>query len=332
MQDEVWPQARGVTEWQTLKEQECEACQSERLRRCRVLLSIPAGEGPHTSPKFAAAPYVHPFNLPKYQAQISHAVLFAKASARKVFWIVAQDELRDTSVFRNSAEVHSRQREWLRKHDKQTAGILGLLPLVKGMPVRLTETCNREVGAFKHATGTLVGWCLPTPELFRITSLVEPEILLEAFPQYLRIQLSNASSKNDTPHLYDLKPCRRTWRDGNIEVHRTGFQLAPDFAGTAHQFCGSTVSACKGDLLHWSVTPTLDSFLRAYIIRSRVRRADDMLIVQPYSPNLFQQPDLPGPTLLLARQQGETGTNEKTFVEAWRLHAPYCSDIFGLRL
>ena len=309
----MWPNVRGHTQWQTLKEQECEACQAERLRRCRVLLSIPEGEGPHTSPKFAAAPYVHPFNLPKYQAQISHAVLFAKASSRKVFWIVAQDEPRDSSVFRNSAEAHAKQREWLRKHDKQTAGLLGVLPLVKGMPVRLTETCNRDVGAFKHATGTLVGWCLPSAELFRIAKLVEPEILLEAFPQYLRIQLSNANSENNVPSLFDLRPCRRTWRDGNIEIHRTGFQLAPDFAGTAHQYCGATVGACKGDLLHWTMTPTLDSFLRAYIIRSRVKRADDMLIIQPYNPNLFRQPDLPGPTLLLARQQGGRRRNSVHF-------------------
>ena len=325
----MWPNARGHTQWQTLKQQECEACQAERLRRCRVLLSIPEGEGPHTSPKFAAAPYVHPFNLPKYQAQISHAVLFAKAHPRKVFWVVAQDEPRDSSVFRNNAEMQARQREWLRKHDKQTAGLLGVLPLVKGMPVRLTETCNRDVGAFKHATGTLVGWCLPSAELFRITKLAEPEILLEAFPQYLRIQLSNTDSKSNVPHLFDLRPCRRTWRDGNIEIHRTGFQLAPDFAGTAHQFCGATVDACKGDLLHWTVTPTLDSFLRAYIIRSRVKRADDMLIVQPYNPNLFRQPDLPGPTLLLARQQGGGG-NRHPFVQTCDCMVPSIPLFFAI--
>ena len=102
----------------------------------------------------------------------------------------------------------------------------------------------------------------------------------------------------------DLRPYKRTWKVGRTHVHRRGFQIAPDFAGTAHAFCGSTLSACKGDLLHWSATPTPESMLRAYIIRSRVRSTDDILLVQPYSPQLFRQVKLPGPALLLARQSG----------------------------
>lgn len=292
--------------WKELQTQECEQCEQERRRRCRVMMTIHESNGERTVPKFATAPYVHPFNLPKYQAQISHAVLCAKASSRKIFWVVAQDEPRDVTCFQNAGDLNDKRKEWLMKHDKQTAGILGVLPLVKGMPVRLTETQDRSTGAFKHATGTLIGWCLPNEEVFRIASKTDPEILLEVFPRYLRIQLSGAIGEQ-TERFLDLRPCRRPWRLGAVEIYRTGFQVAPDFAGTAHQYCGTTLSACKGDLLHWTATPSLDSFLRAYIIRSRVKRADDMLIVQPYSPNLFRQPELPGPTLLLARQQGVEG-------------------------
>ena len=41
--------------------------------------------------KFADAPHVHPYNQPKYQAQICHAVHFARARRRKGLWCVAQD-------------------------------------------------------------------------------------------------------------------------------------------------------------------------------------------------------------------------------------------------
>ena len=39
--------------------------------------------------------------------------------------------------------------------------------------------------------------------------------------------------------------------------------------------------------------------LRGYIIKSRVREADKLLLAQPYSPALFSQGTLPGPQLLL---------------------------------
>ena len=45
----------------------------------------------HLHPDFSAAPYVHPFNQPKYHAQILRAVAFAKAAQKKVYWCLAQD-------------------------------------------------------------------------------------------------------------------------------------------------------------------------------------------------------------------------------------------------
>ena len=39
--------------------------------------------------------------------------------------------------------------------------------------------------------------------------------------------------------------------------------------------------------------------LKAYIIKSRVRKAENLMIVQPYNPHLFRQGLLPGPSLLL---------------------------------
>ena len=41
--------------------------------------------------EFAAAPYVHPYNQPKYNALITHAWQFAEASSRKLFWCIAED-------------------------------------------------------------------------------------------------------------------------------------------------------------------------------------------------------------------------------------------------
>ena len=102
--------------------------------------------------------------------------------------------------------------------------------------------------------------------------------------------------------MYTLRATAKEWSldgKGNVPITRHGFCIVPDFAGTAHYYCGTSLKAAIGDLLHWWRTPTKEDALRAYIIKSRVGQNDDLLITQPYSPHLFRQKVLPGPDLLL---------------------------------
>ena len=143
------------------------------------------------------------------------------------------------------------------------------------MPVRFTESYNRELGAYKHATGKLIGWSISVTELAPLGTDPDPEMVLRECPTFLRVKLTHPT-KLAPNGLVDVRPCTRPWRRGSLQIYRRGFQLGPDFAGTAHAYCGSTLQACKGDLLHWTAQPTADSRVRAYIIRSRVRAADDI--------------------------------------------------------
>ena len=118
-------------------------------------------------------------------------------------------------------------------------------------------------------------------------------------PKALRVQIL---VEDGEPFCFDVPPEYVIWsRDAaeRAKVKRRGFRRIPDFAGTAHAYCGAPLETCKGDLLEWHVTPTVESMLRALIIRSRVRRTEDCLIMRPYSPALFMQGAAPGPTLLL---------------------------------
>ena len=101
--------------------------------------------------------------------------------------------------------------------------------------------------------------------------------------------------------IFVLQPQMKPWAlgSGGLKLQRFGFPLVPDFGGTAHAYCGETLDAALGDLLAWHKKPCFDDMLRGYIIKSRVRRADHMLLAQPYSPALFSQGTLPGPQLLL---------------------------------
>ena len=83
-----------------------------------------------------------------------------------------------------------------------------------------------------------------------------------------------------------------------------------------HAYCGSTLTACIGDLLPWFRKPSLQDMLKAYIIRSRVKTNTNMLIVQPYSPHLFRQGLLPGPGLLYDVLTGKVSTKEA--IATWK--------------
>ena len=98
-----------------------------------------------------------------------------------------------------------------------------------------------------------------------------------------------------------------------VGVRRRGFTVASDFSGTARSYAGDTLKAALADLLAWDTKPDKPAQLSGYMCASRVKSIDDLIIVQPYSPTLFAQGDLPGPERLLKFQRGELDDVE----EAW---------------
>ena len=46
----------------------------------------------HTVEPFTHAPYIHPFNVVKYSAQVLRYVNYAKATNQRLLWVLAQGE------------------------------------------------------------------------------------------------------------------------------------------------------------------------------------------------------------------------------------------------
>ena len=322
--DVTWPRMFGAKiSWEVRKQLECDVCKVERRRRRRVLNKTDRDDKIHLMPPFADATFVHPFNAPKYHAQQLRAMNFAKATARQLLWIIAYDTPIASGEENIGREALEKMRaRWLELHDRATGGIMGMFPGVKDMPVRFTGTEDREQGVFKHSRGWLRGWILPAAEHARIMQLGDPEIVLVLRPKTLLIEVETATAAMpDTygKNIYALNAKQRTWsrtKEGQADVRRIGFPLVPDFASTAHGVCGSTLEAGLGDLLAWNKRPTREDMLRSYIIKSRVKEADKFLIVQPYSPELFRQGELPGPHLLMDALRGTlSGSDLK---KAWK--------------
>ena len=168
---------------------------------------------------FAHAPYIHPWNAPKYHAQQLRAVGFAKATNQRLLWIVARDwPLASGDEKINAQRIEKLRSQFLHLHDKKTAGIMGLFPAILNLPVRLTQTENASIGAVKNARGTLVGWTLTDVEDARLQSLSEQEVVLKQRPLQLLIKLKAPIGKLNDGYgegVYCMKPRTRTWSRDN---------------------------------------------------------------------------------------------------------------------
>ena len=106
---------------------------------------------------------------------------------------------------------------------------------------------------------------------------------------------------------YPVKVAKKTWFvDENrmcpvLRVSRTQTPVGPDYARTAYSTQGLTLDAAIVDLCFDENTdPTT-----AYIAMSRVRCADDILIMQAFNINIFRQGIPIGPAMLMKHLRGE---------------------------
>ena len=101
------------------------------------------------------------------------AEYFAREKGLLLNWVKAHDtplHRDDLALGREQLDV--KRKRWLTFHDQQTSGILGLLPLVKGLPVRLTTTLSKPLKLSKHRRGVVVGWTLHADEASEVSGCV----------------------------------------------------------------------------------------------------------------------------------------------------------------
>ena len=307
--DMLW--RRDAMAWSERKQMECGRCKDERARRCRIITQ--RDENSHLHGIFVEAPFVHPFRAPTNHAQRLRALHFARSHRSRVLWVLAHDDVVVAKDGKKSATSAAKS-SWLTYDDRKTAGVPGMFPLILDLPVRFTQepdTNDRLKGVFTNARGILRGWDLPEQEAARLRDEDGAELVLYWRPTYLYIEMrsqNEALDLIDGKRIYRLRCHCKPWHlDANkqVEVRRFGFPIVPDFGGTAHAYCGTSLDACVGDLLDWWLKPYKDAAVRGYIIKSRVRRAENLLLAKPYSPWLFRLGAPAGPNYLLQTLRGK---------------------------
>ena len=145
-----------------------------RLRRHRVL-HVDSNGRTASLDAFSDAPYIHPYNVPKYLASSLRAVQFARNRQLQVLWVRAMGvPLTGDNASLRGPQLHAARLRWLQLHDRQTGGIPGLFPLVKDLPLQFTTTYDREAGQFKFTRCTLWGWQLQKVDAERCAANSDP--------------------------------------------------------------------------------------------------------------------------------------------------------------
>ena len=143
---------------QEIQNTECMHCANVRKQRHRVgLLNTKQEKMSDTiecdrddAAAFAIGPALYNFNVPKFFAILLRARHFAKEHNLQITWCYANDAPRhpeDRELQRDALD--KKRASWLKRHDQDTSHLTSILPLAVGMPMRLTDTIDRDLQLYK---------------------------------------------------------------------------------------------------------------------------------------------------------------------------------------
>ena len=211
-------------------------------------------------------------------------------------------------------QLDAKRRSWLLRHDQDTKHIASSLPLVVGLPVRLTDTIDRKRFLFRGRRGHIYDWS-PHPE--EITQEVDDIWLLDRLPTVIYVKFAEATWTVGTlpPGVYPMTPASRTWqvnKHTKVNVRRTGYFLVPDFASTAHMIQGQSLDAAFADVVNDDLFEKASEELHvtAYVMLSRAKFLHQLWVMQPFGQPLFARGPPLGPDLLLRKLRGDITTED----------------------
>ena len=181
------------------------------------------------------------------------------------------------------------------------------------MQARVTEKLvkHKKIVILKHSPCTVIGWELhPADRLHKDGA----QRFLDYLPLCVFLKFEGAAWIVDErlgPGVWPLYPVERTWTLNealNTKIRRKGFTLLPDYASTAFMIQGATLAAAIADCGDIAEFGSLSELMTTYVILSRVKSADGLLLLRAFCHNMFQMGALPGPYCLLKLLRQKFGT------------------------
>ncbi|CAE7035450.1 esrp2 [Symbiodinium sp. CCMP2592] len=319
--DDLFGPAEGCRHWierflagasgAELIKDECAACAARRQQCRRVLRPEELRSSVWRQPPFDTAPLLTSYNVPRFRAILLRAQQFADTHRRAVYWAAAHDRpLAAADLQLDECTLRQKRLRWLSRHDQETSHLASLLPLVEGLPVRLTEKVDKKLRLFKGKRGHIVSWTL---EEGTVATPCQGGFVLSKQPAGIYVRFPDAQWQL-APTLargtYLFTPATRSWllcRRSGMSALRTGYFLVPDFATTAHMAQGQSLPAlfCCVD-----TDP-----VAAYVMLSRTTDLNALAILRPFSSRLFRNGAPLGQQLL--QRKFEEDWNWQRSVAEW---------------
>ena len=229
-------------------------------------------------------------------------------------YCIAQDKP-SAQALRERPDLPERKLEFLSRHDRESGDLYGILPLMKGMPVAMTDHIDRsnDKRILRGRVGHVHSWVLDKEE----TSCFENgKRILQTLPRVIFVKFTDKDG-NDVdwtlegmtePGLYPIVPVKRDWYLDKGRLHpmlrltRNQLPLMPAFAMTAHAAQGQTFS--NGAIVDLRLGGS-SSAMASYVAITRVTKRKDLLIYRPFPRKLFENGQKPGLELLMKVLRGE---------------------------
>ena len=284
--------------------------------------------------KFLTAPAIFPNNDIKYEVNKTRAQIYAEETKQPIIWSIAKDKA-SSKVVAEKPRLDEEKKVWLTRHDRDFGDLYGVLPLIKGLPVALTDHYDRNPckNLLRGRIGYIKSWVPDDREDSDLEGNAQylkypPKAVLAQYydwveqPDGSKVQIP-CSWKLDgmsEAGVYPIRPWSRPWfldqrRDLPVlKVTRYQLPLAPAYAITAHGSQGQTLPAAIIDLqIGRGVNP-----IASYVAFTRVKTRHDLLIFRSFDRAIFTQGAPEGPSLLLRHRRGE----EIDWEALERKHAP----------
>ena len=106
-----------------------------------------------------------PTNDSKYDVNKKRSLNFAASQNQGIMYCIAQDKP-SAQALRERPDLPERKLEFLSRHDRASGDLYGILPLIKGMPVAMTDHIDRSIDKriLRGRVGHVHSWVLHDEE------------------------------------------------------------------------------------------------------------------------------------------------------------------------
>ena len=158
-------------------------------------------------------------------------------------------------VLRARPDLPTKKLEWLKRHDSKSGDLYGVLPLMRNMPVAMTDRIDRGVDkrVLKGRVGHIHSWVIDKDET---STFANGKLILTRLPKVVFVKFLAKDGEELTwtlpgqsePGVYPIVPMKKDWYLDKGRLHpvvhikRRQLPLTPAFAMTAHAAQGQTFS------------------------------------------------------------------------------------------